>query len=311
MRRKRSISLPIVLASVTVALAVALLIGWTLVVVQNLDLTERVAQNVTVLVLGILSFLTIIAVLLLHSIFLVRRIREINRQYTFIDSVTHELKSPLASLRLAVETLERDDLPGSGRDQMHRMMIGDIERLNAFIDDVLTASRLAYHRKRRELSPVDLVGLVGAALQTARERHDLPAGTLSLEAPPTCFAQTDPMGLSLVLANLLDNAVKYSRSESGVSPILVQVARAERKVLVSVSDRGIGIDKKYRRRIFERFFRVPSDEVLRRHGTGLGLFVAAAVTRSLGGKIRVEANPEGSGSVFKVHLPAGAESSPS
>ena len=111
MRRRRSSSFPIVSASITVVLAVSLLIGWTLVIVQNISLTQKVAENVTVLVLGLLSFVTIIVFVILFSVFLVRRNREVNRQYTFIDSVTHELKSPLASLKLAVETLSRGDVP--------------------------------------------------------------------------------------------------------------------------------------------------------------------------------------------------------
>jgi signal transduction histidine kinase len=305
MRRKRSISFPIVSASITVALAISLLVGWTLLIVQNISLTQKVAENVTVLVLGLLSLLTIIVVVILFSIFLVRRIREINRQYTFIDSVSHELKTPLASLRLAVETLARPGLPETSRDELRHMMLSDISRLNLFIDDILAASRLSYQRTQKELQEVELWSLTDAAIEVCRSRHGLGEAILTLEGKAPIVIDSDPVGLTTVFTNLLENAVKYStRSGGEVPPINVRLTESEKWVSVSVADQGIGIEPKYQKKVFNRFFRIPSEEVRKRHGTGLGLFVAAEVSRSLGGRIRAESNPDGVGSLLTVMLPA-------
>jgi signal transduction histidine kinase len=303
MRRKRSISLPIVFASVTVALSVALLVGWTLVIVQNLDLTQRVAENVTVLVLGIISFLLIMAMVILLSVFLVLRIREINRQYGFIDSVTHELKTPLASLRLAIETLSRPDLDDPTRQELHAMMLGDVIRLNQFIDDILSVSRLA-HREVRPLEVLKLQPLLQEVVAAIEAKHGLSPGWIDLSTGPVCTLRTDPAGLALILSNLLDNALKYSPNVSEPGAVRVTVERDHKHVHVAVSDRGIGIEKKYRKRVFDRFYRVPSEEVRTRSGTGLGLFVSAEITRSLGGKIQVHKGPQGIGSTFVVSLRA-------
>jgi signal transduction histidine kinase len=308
MRRKRSISFPIVSASITVALAISLLVGWTLVMVQNMSLTQKVAENVTVLVLGLLSLLAIIVVVILFSIFLVRRIREINRQYTFIDSVSHELKTPLASLRLAVETLARPGLPETSRDELRHMMLGDISRLNLFIDDILAASRLSYQHTQKELQEVELWSLIDTVIKVCRSRHGLGETTLTLEGKAPTVIDSDPVGLTTVFTNLLENAIKYStRSNGEIPPIKVRLTQSEKWVSVSVADQGIGIEQKYHKKVFNRFFRIPSEEVRKRHGTGLGLFVAAEVSRSLGGRIRAESNPDGVGSLLTVMLPARQE----
>jgi len=305
MRRRRTSSFPIVSASITVALAVSLLIGWTLVIVQNISLTQKVAENVTVLVLGLLSFVTIIVFVILFSVFLVRRNREINRQYTFIDSVTHELKTPLASLKLAVETLSRGDVPSKNQEELRKMMLGDISRLDLFIDDILAASQLTQKRAKKQRAEVNLGELLGSLSAVCRERHELAAEALSLEVPQNLTALSDRVGLSTVITNLLENAVKYSRQGDGSVPaIRIVVTKNERSIDIAVIDQGIGIESKFQKSVFERFFRVPSDAVRRRHGSGLGLFVAAEICRSVGARIRVDASVSGQGTTFTVSLPA-------
>ncbi len=136
--RRRSITVPIALASIAVGLSITLLVGWTLIIAQKLEESQAaVASNVSLLVLGILSFIFIMTVLVIFSIFLVREIREVRRQDSFIDSVTHELKSPLASIQLGVETLGRPELADGQRIKLREMIRSDIDRLSAFIDDVL------------------------------------------------------------------------------------------------------------------------------------------------------------------------------
>src|SRR3970282_743259 len=155
-RRTGSISLPIVLGSITVALAIALLVGWTLVILQNLELTKAVVQNTWLLVAGVTSLGVIISVLVLLSVFMVRAILEVRRQTSFIDSVTHELKSPLAELRLCLDTLVRPELRDDQRETLRETMVDAGDRLSVFIDDILEASRLAHGRRGHALAEVDI-----------------------------------------------------------------------------------------------------------------------------------------------------------
>ena len=120
----RSISFPIVLSSIAVFLTVALLIGWILVLSENRSLTQAIWSNNWLLAGGIVSLALILCVLVMFSVSLVHEILESRRQQMFIDSVTHELKSPLASIKLCLETLDRPGLNSAQRDDLRRMMLG-------------------------------------------------------------------------------------------------------------------------------------------------------------------------------------------
>ncbi|MBL4689796.1 MAG: hypothetical protein JKY37_34730, partial [Nannocystaceae bacterium] len=169
-RRTRSISGPIVLSSVAVALTTALLAGWIYVLVRNQHVVG--ITSVWFLVIGIISFLAIITVLVLFSVFLAREILEVRRQTTFIDSVTHELRSPLASLRLCLDTLQRRELPKDKVDLLRSMMAGDVERLTAFVEDILEASRLELGIGGSDVSDIDLAALTRRCAQQAVRRYD-------------------------------------------------------------------------------------------------------------------------------------------
>ena len=172
--RLRSTSTPIILGSATVALAVLMLVSWILVVVNDPDFSRNVGQNTTLLVMGILSLSIIAAVLVLFSVVLVREILEVRRQVSFIDSVTHELKSPLASIKLCVDTVQRTGLSAEQREHLYDMMKADVDRLASFIDDVLVANRLSAEGARHEVSAVPLRALIdraSSARPTATTRH--------------------------------------------------------------------------------------------------------------------------------------------
>ena len=168
-RHTRSISLPVVLSSVAVTLALAMIVGWTLIIVRNrvvISETDIVANH-WVLIAGIVSLALIITVIVLFLFFLLREIREVRRQTSFIDSVTHELKSPLAALKLCLETLARDGIPAGKREQLREMMLDDVDRLTAFIDRVLTATRISQERAPQPVSEFSLRGLVERCLGDA------------------------------------------------------------------------------------------------------------------------------------------------
>ena len=301
-RNLRSISTPIILGAVSVPLSIALLVGWTLLLANNLS-GEGDALAVWLLVLGTISFAVIVIVLVLLSLYLAFQILEVRRQDRFIDSVTHELKSPLASIQLCLETMARANLPDDKREQLRRMMLEDVERLSGFIDDVLHASRLANAPKASvSLSDVSLREVVERVADRARRRHKLEESAIEVDALEEVQVQTDPAMLEVLLRNLVDNAVKYSRDEVRVQ---VRAAlRSDGKVLIEVEDEGIGMSQPDLKRVFGRFYRVESQEVRERKGTGLGLYVVSQLVRDLGGSIEAQSEGKGKGTTMRLLLPS-------
>ena len=304
-RRRRirsSISTPITLGAITVLLSLALLVGWSFLLGQKIMRSADIAVDVWLLVLGALSFVLIITVVVLFVISLARGIIEVRKQDTFIDSVTHELKSPLASLQLCLETLGREGLESEAREQLRTMMLEDVDRLRAFIDDVLEANRLSYARPGMlNVSDVSLRELAEDCAEAVRVRHKLAPEEVVIEVDPDLIVSTDRAALGIVVKNLIDNAVKYSSRPARVE---VQGRRdPDGKVLLEVSDDGIGIDRKNLKRVFHRFYRVEDQEVRRRRGTGLGLFVVWALVKQLGGKVQALSRGRGQGTTMRVELP--------
>jgi len=294
------------MSAIAVLLTVAVLVGWVLVITKTLSLTQAFWGNRWLLAGGIVSLAVVMSVLVMFSVSLVREILQARRQQTFIDSVTHELKSPLASIKLCLETLARDGVSSPQREELRQMMLTDVERLTVFIDDILEASRIAHGQHSQLASVVSIPTLVEHAVEGIRRRYNLPADAITVEGPEKLDITTDPTALETVLKNILDNAVKYSSTPAHV------IVRIEPKTMgqleLSVSDQGIGIERTNLKRIFRRFYRVPSDDVYARSGTGLGLFVVAALLRNLGGSIRADSPGINRGTVVTIKLPLGIAS---
>jgi signal transduction histidine kinase len=303
-RRKirSSISIPITLGAITVLLSIALLVGWSFLLGQKITRSTDIALDVWLLVLGALSFVLIIVVLVLFVISLARGIIEVRKQDTFIDSVTHELKSPLASLQLCLETLAREGLEDGAREKLRSMMLKDVDRLRAFIDDVLEANRLSYARPGMlNLSDVPLSQLAERCAEAVRSRHKLAADEVLVDIADDLVVTTDRAALEIVINNLIDNAAKYSERPARVE--VVARRESERRIRFEVSDNGIGIDRKNLKRVFHRFYRVEDEEVRQRRGTGLGLFVVWALVKQLGGDVQAFSEGRGQGTTMRVELP--------
>lgn len=299
-RRIRSISVPITFGAVTVPLSVFLLVGWTTFTARNIAESGDVVANVWLLVLGVISLVVIMSVLVMFSIFLAREILEVRRQDSFIDSVTHELKTPLASIKLCLQTLEREGIPDDKRATLQRMMHADVDRLATFIDDVLQASRLAHDATGMDVDEVDLATLCASCAEQVRTRHKVAPSGIVVDVDPSLVVWTDHAALEIVVRNLIDNAVKYS---GGAPDVTVEARSAGDRVILEVRDRGMGIPKKDLKRIFNRFYRVEDEGVRSRKGTGLGLFVVSALVRNLGGKVEAESEGPGAGALLRVVLP--------
>jgi len=288
--RRRSIAVFITLGACSVALAVALNIGFIV-------LTWRTGL---MFVVGILFFGLIIAGVVLNTIFLVREIRRNEQHDQFINSVTHELKTPVASIRLYLETLKTRDLDEAKRQQFYDVMLAENQRLTQTIEQVLRAGQAKLPHSQINRIVLDLGELVGGCVELARVRHHLPDTAIRYEAA-SAMVLGDPDDLKAAVSNLLDNAIKYSQGEVAVK---VAVIRPDAKhVAVRVRDSGVGISEAELGRIFKRFYRIPGTVTMRVKGTGLGLFIVKSAAQKHGGQAFAESEGPGRGSTFTLQLP--------
>ncbi|HIJ80597.1 MAG TPA: HAMP domain-containing histidine kinase [Desulfuromonadales bacterium] len=221
------------------------------------------------------------------------------QQRNVISQVTHELKSPLASIQLHLETI-RLRRPNEERlESFVATMLADTGRLHYLINNLLMAARLEQRRKPADRRATDLTVLVSE--HVARERAVLPqGGGITVEAEPAVMVEVDPEEMGMVIRNLFENAALYSTQSPEIT---VRLNRTAGWVQLSVQDQGRGIDKKELKKVFERFYRVqPPGESVR--GTGLGLYIVDSVVRSYGGTVAVASDGLGKGSTFTVRLPA-------
>lgn len=293
-RRRKSVAFFITLGACLVALAIALNVGWIL-------LNPR---EVALIVLGIIFFLVLIFGLVLNTTFLIREIRRNEQHDAFINAVTHELKTPIASIRLYLETLKTRDVDEEQRREFYNIMLADSDRLLLTVEQVLRAGRTGLKRRRISKSVINLGEMVQECLELTRVRYGLNETHLIYNVSPEAKAvkvSGDIDELRAAFSNLLDNAVKYSDDEVRVS---VSVSTLDdKRVAVRVSDEGIGIPNAQLKRIFKRFYRVPGRFMARVKGTGLGLFIVHSVVKKHGGRVFAESRGLGHGSTFTVHLP--------
>lgn len=297
--RRKSIAFFITLGAILVSIAVALNVTWILL---NW-------QKVALLILGIIFFVVIITGLVLNTIFLVREIRRNDQHDSFINAVTHELKTPVTSIKLYLETLKAREVDEEQRRKFYDVMLADSDRLLHTIEQVLRAGRTSHRRRHLHTTLIDVGRMVREEVDLARTRYNLGAGALrydeSFNGAGRARVRGDADELRTAVSNLLDNAVKYSRDEVEVK---VEVeAAGERSVVVRVSDRGIGIRPGQVKRIFNRFYRAPGHALARVKGTGLGLFIVRSVVKKHGGRVFAESEGPGRGSTFTIRLPRAEE----
>jgi two-component system, OmpR family, sensor histidine kinase SenX3 len=292
-RRQKAITFFVALCVLLVAAAVTLNITW---IVLN-------ARRVTPLVLGIILFAIIIAGLIIYTVFLVLEIKRNEEHESFINSVTHELKTPIASIRLYLETLQSRALTDAQRRTFYDIMLADADRLHHTVDQVLKAGAASQKPKSGARAPVDMAALARECVNVAVLRHHLQPASIELDAHDggPLVVRGDAEELRTVIANLLDNAVKYS--PEAVRVLVSVAAPAPQTVWVRVQDRGVGIPKKQLKRIFNRFYRVQARGLKHVKGTGLGLYIVRTIARAHGGRVFAQSEGEGRGSTFTLELP--------
>jgi signal transduction histidine kinase len=291
--RTKAIAFFIILGVCLIALTVVVNVSW---IVLNW-------RQVVPLILGVIFLGLITAGLVVYTVFLVREIRRNEQQDSFLNAVTHELKTPIASIRLYLETLESRELEEAKRRDFYRIMLEDTDRLLGTVEQVLKAGQVRHGSARQNWRELDFAAIVNEALELARLRQHLPPGALHFRAqPPSSISVLgDAEEIRTAVFNLFENAIKYSGEEK---EIVVDILTPNiDTVSLRVSDRGVGLPPKELKRIFKRFYRAPNPLTGRVKGTGLGLFIVRSIARRHGGDVSAESEGEGRGSTFTLRLP--------
>ena len=256
------------------------------------------------LLAGVVGFAVLIGGLVLNTVFLVREIRRSEQHDAFIHAVTHELKTPLASIKLYLQTLRQREFEPEKRHELVDTMLEDSERLQQTIDQILLAGKTGAAHRVDHPTDVDVSDIVAECVALAGRRHHLVDGEVRLveQVPHGAFVvKGDREELAAAVTNLVDNAIKYSGERVRVG---VEVARlGARRVAISVRDQGIGITSQELKRVFRRFYRLPAALQSRVRGTGIGLSIVRAVARRHGGRAYAESSGAGKGSTFTLELP--------
>jgi signal transduction histidine kinase len=289
--RQKSIALFIALGAGLISVILLLYIGWVL-------LNWRTG---ILLILGILLLAMIIAGVGLNTLFLVREIRRNAQHDAFINAVTHELKTPVASIRLYLETLQAHAVDEDKRQEFYRTMLADSDRLLGTIEQILRTGRVGPASRKLNLATLDLAAVVENCLARARTLYHVPSESIQFHPGKRATILGDPDEVQAAVANLIDNAVKFSGSNMHVT---LDTTEVEGKyVALRVRDQGPGIPRTELKRIFKRFYRVPGPLATRVKGTGLGLYIVRSVAKRHGGRAWAESEGLGHGSTFVLQFP--------
>jgi two-component system, OmpR family, sensor histidine kinase SenX3 len=296
-RRRGAIATAITLGALLTGTAIFLNITW--IIVNK--------SRVLYMVLGIILFALLVAGVVLNTIFLVREVRRNERQDSFLNAVTHELKTPIASIRLYLDTLQKRPVAEEQRQKFYAVMHADAERLLATVESVLKAGELGQRQRQQNRVSIDLAELVAECIAVTRQRHHLAADSIELEPVPG-QVKLRVLGIAedlrTAILNLLDNAVKYSPPDLTKMKIRCALAITNYSfVSLAVTDSGLGIPEVELKRIFKRFYRIPGRYAVKIKGTGLGLFLVRTIARQHGGSIKAESAGPRMGTTMTLTLP--------
>jgi two-component system, OmpR family, sensor histidine kinase SenX3 len=293
-RRRGAIAFFITLGVVLTGLTITLNIAW---IVQH---KERAAY----LVVGIILFAILVAGVVLNTVFLIREIRRNERQDSFLNAVTHELKTPIASIRLYLETLQRREIPEAQRRQFYAIMHSDSDRLLATVEQVLKAGELGQRQRQQNRALIELEPLLADCIAITLQRHHLPPEAIRLEPTPGAVrlhVQGIAEDLRTAILNILENAIKYS--PDGVHITTSLAITRYTFVSLRITDTGVGLDPNQFKRIFARFYRVPGRNQNKIKGTGLGLFLVRTIAKQHGGQVNASSPGLNQGTTITMKLP--------
>jgi two-component system, OmpR family, sensor histidine kinase SenX3 len=295
-RRRGTIAIFITLGVLLTGLTVFLNITWIIRIQKE--------GHLTLLIFGIILFAILVAGVVLNTIFLVREVRRNERQDSFLNAVTHELKTPIASIRLYLETLQRRPTSEEQKQEFYKIMHSDSDRLLATVEQVLKAGQLGQRHRQQNRAIINLSSLVEDSIAITLQRHHLPAGSIILE-PVSGAVRLYTLGIAedlrTAVINVLDNAVKYSPEGVHIRCALAIVNYTS--IALTITDTGVGLDSSQFKRIFKRFYRVPGRAISRIKGTGLGLFLVRNIARQHGGDATASSPGPGLGTTITLTLP--------
>jgi two-component system, OmpR family, phosphate regulon sensor histidine kinase PhoR len=295
LRSRSTLHLPITLSVVLMVLNATLMVCWIVVLAQT--------TGWGALITGTVVFAVILAGLSFYMVLMIKEVRLNQRQANFVDSVTHELKSPIASLRLYLETLQMRTVADEQRGQFYAVMEDELERLDHLITQLLEVGRLdaiGQQSEAEDLAMPELLRKCGIAA-CAHHKRD-PATTIVYETTPA-VVHAPRIVVETIFRNLLDNAIKYGDDPPVVT---VQLAVDRGRMIARIADNGQGVPPELRKQVFRMFFRAGSELTRTKKGTGLGLYIVQTLVRQLKGRISVHDRPGQPGSVFEVDLPGKA-----
>jgi two-component system sensor histidine kinase SenX3 len=294
-RRRGTIATFITLGALLTGLTITLNITWIV-------LNER---RLAWMVVGIVFFAILVAGVVLNTVFLIREVRRNERQDSFLNAVTHELKTPIASIRLYLETLQRrSTLPEAQRQEFYGIMRSDCDRLLATVEQVLKAGELGQRQRQQNRTILELEPLVAECIAITLQRHHLPPEAIQLLPTPGAVrlhVQGIADDLRTAVLNLLENAVKYS--PGGVHITASLAITRYTYVSLRITDTGVGLAANQLKRIFTRFYRVPGRNQNKIKGTGLGLFLVRTIAKQHGGQVSAASPGPGLGTTITLKLP--------
>jgi two-component system, OmpR family, phosphate regulon sensor histidine kinase PhoR len=296
MRKRRTFFLPLTLSVGLMLINLTLMIGWIVVLARQ--------SSWGVLTIGTVAFALALSGLTFYMVLTLRE-RQVNRQQAnFVDSVTHELKSPIASLRLYLETLQIRDLDGAKRNEFYDVMERELKRLDDLIEQLLTVASLDAIGQESQIQNVSLDKIIDECAELTSNRYRTQKECVfDLQLTP-CTMSASPIVLEMIFGNLLDNSYKY-----GGQPPKIEVIMSHpksKRIRVQIKDNGEGVPAELRKRIFKLFYRAGDELHRRQKGTGIGLFIVQTLVQKLHGKIKVLDRVDHRGSIFQIELPVAA-----
>ncbi len=243
---------------------------------------------------------TFLIIILIGAAVVYSSFRRSNRlskqQNNFILAVTHELKSPIAGMKLNLQTLERHNLPEDKKDVLVARSVSEANRLNDLCNNMLMVARLEGRQYKTAKEQFNLADLINDSLEDYNNRYP---DRFDYDVVEEAYISGDRTLLQMAVNNLLENAIKYSSSGT---PITCLLSLKNNYAILEVKDQGIGIHEDERKKVFKKFYRIGSEETRKTKGTGLGLYLTAKIIKQHKGKIHVKENTP-QGSIFEICLP--------
>ena len=311
LRRRHSFAYNLVIFILAQLVWLAVLLLWIYWYVKNNIIFEQVGETISPQIVydapSVFPFVGGIVLLTGLSVSLVLIFRHLNIQIklnalydNFIANVTHELKSPLSSIQLYLETLNSRDVPEEKKKEFYGLMMRDAERLKNLVNSILEIASMDKKKSYRDFEVYKADETIKKIILESAEQFQLNADAIKFSGDAGCDILLDRTSIKTVFDNLVDNSIKYS-----INPlqITIKFKRSAKKAEIEFSDNGIGIPNDQIKKIFQKFHRIYDKDIPNVKGTGLGLYVVREIVKNHKGKIAAISEGKGKGSIFKIELP--------